>query len=176
MNLKQINIIRLQPLQRRIDRIEDSRARESSLIDVVLAGSELVAVLNVQNLTLFTHEAKALGQKNEFVPRYVVLFDHSPDHLLADPVRIDVGCVPGVQTTVIGALEERLHLLFVIVDPWLPVLVAEGHGSQDGNRDAKAGLAQLGVRHFRSLEALLEAQGEGGFSHGARSGDSNAYG
>jgi hypothetical protein len=79
---------------------------------------------------LFANVAVALAQDDDLVPRDLVLLDRFADDLLADAVAVYIGCVPGVEATVVSCFEERQRFLFVD-DPRLPCWVAEAHGTED---------------------------------------------
>lgn len=54
----------------------------------------------------------------------VVFLDGGCDEFFGDAVAIDVGSVPGVQATVVGALEQGVDFRWVRDEPGLPVGVA----------------------------------------------------
>jgi hypothetical protein len=96
---------------------------------------------------LFANVAVALAQDDDLVPRDLVLLDRFADDLLADAVAVHIGCVPGVEATIVRCFEERQCFLF-IDDPRLPCWVAEAHGTEDRDGDAQAAVSETLVGCF----------------------------
>lgn len=54
----------------------------------------------------------------------LVLSDRVANHSLGQAVRVGVGGVPCVETAVVRALENRVHFVLIVQDPWLPFFAA----------------------------------------------------
>ena len=93
VDLEEIDVGCVQTSQRGIDGVEDALSRQAALIDVV---DGLVNVLEREGVRVisFPGSAAALGQDNELLPWYLVLFDRFADDLLGNAVAVDVGCIP----------------------------------------------------------------------------------
>ena len=91
-------------------------AGESALIYVV---DGFVDVLEGEDFggVAFSDGAAAFGADDEFVAGDVVFFDGFADGFFGDPVRVDVGCVPGVEAAVVGGFEEREGFVFFDYPP-----------------------------------------------------------
>jgi hypothetical protein len=66
------------------------------------------AHLDVQDVRRFADSTEAFGQEDELLAGKIELLDRLAYHFFADTVAIDVGGVPGVKTTVVGAFQEGI--------------------------------------------------------------------
>ena len=73
MDLEQIDVVRLEALQARVDLVEDSSARQPALVHVVALFGELWAEERHRAQVLIVDEDKALGQDDDFLARNIVL-------------------------------------------------------------------------------------------------------
>jgi hypothetical protein len=105
VDLQQVDVRRLQSAQARIDSVEDGSSAQAALVDVVLARTNLRKA-DVVRGRLFAHDAEAFGQYRNLVSRDLECLERLADEFLADAGRVDVRCIPGVQTTVVCGFEE----------------------------------------------------------------------
>jgi len=117
VDLEEVKVRGAQALQTCFDGVEDGRAAQTALVDVVFAQLDLLRVLDVQDRGLLADGAEALGQQHELVPRDVVFLDGRADQLLRHAVRVHVGRVPCVEPAVVRALEELVDLVRVVDYP-----------------------------------------------------------
>lgn len=54
----------------------------------------------------------------------IVLFDGFANQCLRNTVRVDVSCVPGVKTAVVGTFEDFVDFGRVVQNPRLPIFMA----------------------------------------------------
>ena len=123
MDLQEVHVVRLHSLETLVDGSKDGRPTETSLVDIVLTLLDLGWEPDMQNIWLLSNSTIALGEQDELVTRYVVLFDTATDHLLRHAVAVDVCSVPCVQTTIVSPFEQLVDFTLIIDNPWLPVLV-----------------------------------------------------
>lgn len=149
------------------DTVDLTHLTLTSLINVVLALAHLLREHGAKNTWLLRHVQEALGHEHDFLTRNVEVPDSLADDLFADAVRIHVGRVPGVDTSVEGGLED-FERVFLIQHPGSPLLRSERHATKDRDRNAKTGGSQVDIFDFGLIQTLLEGGWEGCFSHGRR--------
>jgi hypothetical protein len=110
MDLEQVDVVHLQTLQARIDRVENCLPTQATLIYVVY-GLFHLWVTHVIDLGRLPHSSKALGQEDKLVAGDVVLLHGIANHLLRTAIGVDVCCVPRIQASVVGAFEELSTVL-----------------------------------------------------------------
>lgn len=110
MDLEDIDVVGVEALERGVDLVEDGRAREVVLVDVVLGLLERLAVQEVAHVGLLAHAPEALGHDDDLLARDTVLLDGLADNDLAHALRVHVGCVPCVDAAVVRSLEQRQRL------------------------------------------------------------------
>jgi hypothetical protein len=76
------------------------------LVNIVLTLPDLTRIEETPDGRLLTHNTVTFCEDNEFVSRDIVFLDRLSDDLLADAIGVDVSCVPGVQSLVVGGFEE----------------------------------------------------------------------
>ena len=119
----------------------------TTAVYIVFRLGDILPVLDSSDLGLFADVAVALAQDDDLVPRDLVLLDRFADDLLADAVAVYIGCVPGVEATVVSCFQQGKCFLFVD-DPGLPCWVAETHGAEDGDGDAQTTVSKALVGCF----------------------------
>ena len=90
MDLQEIHIVRIKPLQRLVNRRKDSISRKASAIDIVFGLGDLLSINDATYVWCFTHIAVAFAQDYEFVTRDVVLFHCFANDFFADAVAVDL--------------------------------------------------------------------------------------
>lgn len=104
MDLQEIDVWCVEAGEGCIDSSEDGLAREAALVHVVDC---LVDVLQGHHFgaVAFSDGTAAFGADDELVAGDVVIFDGGADDGFRDAVRVDIGCVPCIETTVVGGFE-----------------------------------------------------------------------
>jgi len=106
VDLQEIDVWCVEAGEGCIDSSEDGLAREAALVHVVDC---LVDVLQGHHFgaVAFSDGTAAFSADDEFVAGDVVFFDSGADDGFGGAVRVDVGCVPGVEAAVVGGFQER---------------------------------------------------------------------
>ena len=143
VDLQQVDVRRVQPLQRRLHLVEDGRARQPALV-LVLGQHRHLLLGELAAPRALLHRVEALGHDHQLVPRQRVLLDGLADDALRLALRVDVGRVPRRQPAVVRRLEQRQRLLLAD-GPVHDRRVAEAHAAKHRHRDAQPALAQLAV-------------------------------
>ena len=134
------------------NRVEDSCAGKTTLIDVILRNSHLTPIEHVTPGSLLWNESKGFRADDDFIARNLVFLDSLAHDLFRGTAGIDIGSIPGIETPVISCFENWKCLviltnvvhtvrineahLFLFDKPWRPMLGSEAHGSKDGHRNS----------------------------------------
>jgi hypothetical protein len=82
VDLEEVDVVGVEPLERRVDGVENRGARQPALVHVVGQVAD-VRVLHVVDGGFFAERAVALGQDDELVAREGEFFDRAADELFA---------------------------------------------------------------------------------------------
>lgn len=105
VDLEEVDVVRPQPFQGRIDGVEDALTRKASLIDII---NSLVDILQSEHVRLIALacRATALSADDKLMAWDLVLFDCFAYDTFGVTVAVDVRCIPGVQAAVVGCFEK----------------------------------------------------------------------
>lgn len=106
VDLEQVEVRRVEALQRGLDLVEDGRPPQPVQVLVVLGRLEEVPLKDVAALGILGDGAVALAENDDLLPRNVILLQRFSDDLFAHTVRVNVGGVPRVEALVVGLLQE----------------------------------------------------------------------
>jgi hypothetical protein len=117
MDLVQVHVIRLQPLQAVVDLAQDRLARESAAV------------------RSFAHLAMDLGRDNDLVP-LCKIFQRAPEDFLTRADGIDVGRIEEIDSHLYRFFDDRPAVL-LIEHPFMnPTLgISKPHASETNARD-----------------------------------------
>lgn len=110
MDLENINISP-KSLNARINRIKDMLPRQSNSVHHIAL--ILAAGRNRRELALIINTVEALGHDHDAVARYVVFLQRLADDFFGAAVRVHICCIPGVDSALVGVLDQREGFVFV---------------------------------------------------------------
>lgn len=155
MDLQHIDV-GAQALNASVHRVEDVLAGQAHAVDKFAVVA--CRCRNGRKPTPVIHAEVTLGQDDDAVARDVVLLQSLAENRFRSAVGVDIRLpepdqyvaftlfklslcsthrVPGVDTLLVGMLDQRQGFLF-IQDPVLPLLATIGHGTQDDLGDLQA--------------------------------------
>ena len=85
------------------------------VVDIVFALREVGGDGIGPNIRRFTHGRTAFSHDDDFVARYVVFPESFADDFFGFAVRVDIRCIPGIETHVIGSFENRQCLYSISI-------------------------------------------------------------
>jgi hypothetical protein len=88
----------------------------TSQINIVLTLIQLLHIQRPNNVRLITNMKRALGHNNDLLAGDIKLLQGLPNDLLAQPIRVRVRRVPGINADVVGSLEDSQGR-FLVQDP-----------------------------------------------------------
>ena len=109
VNLKKINIWRFQPIQGRVDSVENALTGKATLIYVVNSTFD-VFQSKYLGAVVFASCSTAFGAYNQLMPWYLEFLDCFCDDSFRSAITVDVGGVPGINPPIVGGFEERKSL------------------------------------------------------------------
>ena len=124
MNLQEIDVRGTQPLQTPVDRADNCRSTQATLVNVVLGFVHRLAILHVNNVGFLADGSIAFGHDDKLAAWNVMFLDCLADELFGDTIGVDIGGIPSVKPAVVGALEQFVHFFFIVDYPGCPAFVA----------------------------------------------------
>ena len=81
---------------------DSSKRKLTLLIHIISTRIYLLGVVHTPDARLFTHGPKALRENDQLVAWKIVFLDRLADENLRSTVGVDIGRIPGIQTTIVG--------------------------------------------------------------------------
>jgi len=76
------------------------------LIDVVFRSSDFFRMKDSPDIWLFSNSPEAFCKNHNLLARDIVFLDCFADDFFGDSVRVDICCVPCIETTIVCSFEE----------------------------------------------------------------------